>query len=148
MDRKQVLLGGVILLLFIVVPIVGQCGEESITCTAAGCTSRVALDATEQLPAHGAMPPSTAELCLDDACETMPVGPSTPQVEFMFENRPTNPVETVRVRLVSGDETVVHATAPSGILDDPNQPNGARCGPSCYTAQLKLSLDGRLSEWR
>ena len=115
-------------------------------CSVVGCISQVRVDVRPYVKAHAGI--TEIRLCANDSCRTYPPRRS----EYSPDNRwiplqltaPTGEGEKVYVRVIldgpGGPETASTTTALHVL-----KPNGPKCSPTCYVADLRLSATGRLS---
>jgi hypothetical protein len=116
------------------------CGDQSVSCTAAGCSDGITV--------WGIPPVKTEydetvsiEACAEDRCGTERVAglPDNLFVAVPMPRAPTVEV-TVTVRDPAGD---VVAEGSVEVDIDINSPNGRDCGPNCRVADVEFKA-GRL----
>lgn len=121
------------------------CGALQQGCTAAGCTSGISVDlAADSARFAGA----TARLCVHDRCNSRELSTATGFVAWVLlgpDNTapdpafPTDAPLPVHLVVTRDGQTLVDRT--DQVTLAPDQPNGERCEPTCWRADLLLSGD-------
>ncbi len=117
-----------------------SCGA-SVACTLIGCSSGANVDLSA-LPLQPG-PKSRVTVCVDHHCasrspETLPLVGAHADAPYGNEQ-----VVTVSISLIGPDGTVLARSSVQAQLRR-IQPNGPKCGPICYTANLRLTASGQL----
>lgn len=114
----------------------------SVACTAAGCLSTVGVDISS-LKAAAYPLGATATLCVEGRCTTSKVTFVTGAGDTRLQQEiPTDPSPTpggrvpVTLTVTQGSEVLLKASTTTALSRF--APNGEKCGPICWTAQLTL----------
>jgi len=134
---NRVARGGLLMLLALV-PIACQ-----TSCTLAGCIGGVSFE-TEATAEWVGSEIYRLEICIDGDCYQHDVDPNTGSTGEFFvptatDNHPERADVTVTATTPDGTKTVASGT----IVFDLFQPNGARCDPTCGSADLRV-VDGEV----
>lgn len=112
---------------------------SSLSCTVVGCGSGVSIDLRALPLLLGAL--SELTVCVDKQCHT-----TRPDAEPLQEVRATNfakgkSVVSVTMKGPKGATLVSGSVATEFVKDEPN---GHECGPTCYSALLHVTAEGKL----
>jgi hypothetical protein len=116
-----------------------------LSCTAVGCVSAVTVDVAS-LSAKARPFSVQATLCVEGACQTQKVtfltdaNDTVLSQELPTDPKPANGMEVPVTLKVTQGTTVLLDTKGTATLTQV-APNGTRCGPICYSADL--TLDGQ-----
>ncbi len=134
---KLLLLGAAALMAFV------ACGssQQPLACTTIGCSSgaNVNLAARPLLPGTG----TTVTLCVDAVCTTR--APQSVPLDGIEIDVPFNHERTATVSItIAGPGAKIEAKDSIVATFHRVQPNGPKCPPVCFVADLTLTANGRL----